>query len=115
MSSVTYFTAEELLEGSRQFRKELKRKSIEEKYDEWVSWYHKRIERLMKDQVSKGLFSIELEIPFQPNSLDEKKGLVKLKKFVLSTLPGCTADFVDIEEEEDGEPQSWTKLEIYWS
>jgi hypothetical protein len=113
MSGVTYFTAEELLEGSKQFRRELKRKSLEEKYDEWVQWYHKRIERLMKDQVSKGLFSLELEIPFQPNTIDEKKGLVKLKKFVLTTLPGCTAEFIDVEE--DGDEDSWTKLEIYWS
>lgn len=113
MSGVTYFTAEELVEASRQFKKELKRKSLEEKYEEWVQWYHKRIERIMKDQVSKGLFSLELEIPFQPNTVDEKKWLIKLKKFVLTTLPGCTGEFIDVESEgEEGE--SWTKLEIYW-
>lgn len=101
-------TAEELSSASFFFKD--KGMTIEE----WKQWFLKRGERVLKEAVQKGLFEVEIPLPFQPYTNANKKELTILMKFVRECVPGCALQFIEEEYEGEEPREDLYKLEISW-
>ncbi len=75
-------------------------KTNDEKNTEWLQWFSKRGVRLLKDAIQFGKYSISVDLPYQPDTKQDEKSLMRLRKQLQQLIPGCVIDYIE-EELED--------------
>lgn len=107
----TIASAEELYAASKHYKKLLKSMDKNELITEWLEWFEKRGEKLLKEAVKKGYFSLELDLPFQAKTKEERMLYKKIIKNLQYMLPNCDIQLTETESEDE----MVYKVEIDWS
>jgi hypothetical protein len=107
----TLATAEELYTASKHYKKLLKSMDKNDLITEWLEWFEKRGEKLLKETVKKGYFSLELDLPFQAKTKDECMLYKRIIRNLQYMLPNCDIQLTETEYEE----YMVYKVEIDWS
>jgi hypothetical protein len=107
----TIASAEELFAASKHYRKLLKSMDRNELIIEWLEWFEKRGEKLLKEAVRKGYFSLELDLPFQARNKEECMLYKKILRNLQYMLPNCHIQLTETEYEDE----MMYKVEIDWS
>jgi hypothetical protein len=109
--SVIIATGDMLREATR-VGKEGRPASQEERNAEWLAWVDKRMVRMLKDACSFGRSSVTLDVPYQPTTKEDERGLVALRRQLRRLLPGCEIHFYEEKDEETD--QSVCTMIISW-
>jgi hypothetical protein len=111
MADEVIATAQDLCEASQGGLERQNWFSNAEKNEEWIAWFKKRGVRMLKDATALGKWYMNVDVPYQPATEQDKNDLVALRKRVRRMLPGCEVVF--IEEEYEGE--KICVFQIEWS
>jgi hypothetical protein len=84
--------------------------TAEEASEQWLGWFKKRAERILKSAALFGHSYTTLDLPIELSSELNKKVHNPLLLGVKKLLPGCGAAIV----EEEYEGKIWYKLEVSW-
>jgi hypothetical protein len=84
--------------------------TAEEAAEQWLSWFKKRAERILKSAAAFGHSYTTLDLPIELSTELSKPIHITLLQGVKKLLPGCKTAIV--EEEYDG--KVWYKLEVSW-
>lgn len=84
---------------------------LEEAAEQWLSWFKKRAERILKSAAAFGHSYTTLDLPIEL-SLEVNKAIHKsLLQEIKKLLPDCKAAIV----EEEYEGKVWYKVEVSWA
>jgi hypothetical protein len=84
---------------------------LEEAAEQWLSWFKKRAERILKSAAAFGHSYTTLDLPIELSSELSKPIHKSLLQDVKKLLPGCKTAIV----EEEYEGKVWYKLEVSWA
>ena len=104
-------TAEDLQQATRRVLSTPDTRTIQEKNTDWLQWFEKRAVRLFKDATQLGRMNLTIDVPYQPDTIDNEKGLVDLRKRLRPFIPGCAIHFI----EEVYEDNTYCTILIDWS
>lgn len=107
-------TVEELQAATEFFLGKLDGASLHEKEEAWMSWIHKRANKLLRDAAAFGKWEVVLDAPYQPTTPDECAALKRFGRKVKPLFPGCTMWVNEEEPEKEGEQATYT-ITLSWA